>query len=426
MLRTLKTISLAGALAGLLVAGGAAVATNAAHADVTVKFWHSFKGGNGKALDEIIQKFEAANPGIHIEGENVGDYNDIVAKLQAAIPARRAPDAVIMEVTRYGLFAEHGVLADLTPYFDADPLKNNLFDYAREVGVYNGKTYIVPFNSSTPVLYYNKDILARAGYTTEPPLKNFDDILKVARTVTEKLGSDGITGIAAPGQFARWSLIMSNDSDLIDSKTGDILIDKPNTIDAYKWMSSLVYKEKVASADGVTDEDNGKKAFLAGKVGIMLNSTGDYGGAKKAIGDNLVVRPMPCNKVCRVPIGGAGIGILSSSPKAVQDAAYKFISFAASPESNAIWFAATGYMPINKLTAAQPVAAQALATEPGIDVAIKQLDFARGRPRPPVVTWMRSTEYDMWQAMALGQRGVEDTLKDFAERTRQEATRVTN
>ncbi|EJJ26364.1 ABC transporter substrate-binding protein [Rhizobium sp. CF142] len=397
-----------------------------AHADTTVKFWHSFSKSSGDALNKIIANFEAANPGIHIEGEFVGDYNDIVAKLQAAIPAKRAPDAVIMEVTRYGLFADRGALTDLTPYFNADPLKDDLYDYAREVGVYNSKNYIVPFNSSTPVLYYNKDILARAGFTTEPPLKTFADILAVSKTITEKLSSEGITGIAAPGQFARWGLVMSNDSELINSKTNDILLDSPNTIEAYQWMASLVHDQKVASPDGVTDEDVGRDAFFAGKVGISLNSTGDYGGAKKALGDKLEVRPMPCNKVCSVPIGGAGIGILSTSPKDVQDAAYKFISYAASPEANAIWFAATGYLPINKKSASQPVAAEALAKKQGIDVAIKQLEFAHGRARPPVVTWMRSTEYKMWEAMALGQRDVTETMKDFAAQTRDEAKRSSN
>ncbi|WP_454851090.1 ABC transporter substrate-binding protein [Rhizobium binxianense] len=397
-----------------------------AHAETTVKFWHSFSKSSGEALNKIIANFEAANPDIHVEAEFVGDYNDIVAKLQAAIPAKRAPDAVIMEVTRYGLFADRGALIDLTPYFNADPLKDDLYDYAREVGVYNGKNYIVPFNSSTPVLYYNKDILARAGFTQEPSLKTFADIEAAAKTISDKLGSEGITGIAAPGQFARWGLVMSNDSELIDSRTNDILLDSPKTIEAYQWMASLVHDKKLASPDGVTDEDVGRDAFYAGKVGISMNSTGDYGGAKKALGDKLEVRPMPCNRVCSVPIGGAGIGILSSSPKDVQDAAYKFISYAASPEANAIWFAATGYLPINKKSATQPAAAEALATKPGIDVAIKQLEFAHGRARPPVVTWMRTTEYKMWEAMALGQREVEPTMKEFAEQTREEAKRSNN
>jgi sn-glycerol 3-phosphate transport system substrate-binding protein len=397
-----------------------------AEAATTVKFWHTFNKDSGKALDKIIADFEAANPDIDIEAEFVGNYNDVVAKLQAAIPARRAPDAVILEVTRYGLFANNNILTDLTPYFDADPLKADLYDYAREVGVIDGKNYIVPFNSSTPVLYFNKDIFARAGLSAETPLKTFGEILAASKTITEKLGKDGISGIAAPGQFSRWGVVMANDSEMVDPKTGEILLDKPNTIEAYQWMASLVHEHKVASADGVTEEDNGRDAFLAKKVGIMMNSTGNYVGAKKAIGDNLEVRPMPCNKACSVPIGGAGIGIMATSPKDVQDAAYKFISFAASPEANATWFAATGYLPINKKSAALPVAKEALATQPGIDVAIESLPNAHGRARTTVVTWMRTTEYKMWEAMALGQRKVDETMKDFAAQTRDEEKRASN
>ncbi|MBY6049037.1 ABC transporter substrate-binding protein [Vannielia litorea] len=401
-----------------------ALAASAASAETTVEFWHSFSGDSGEVLDGIVAEFEAANPGIDIDAQHIGNYNDIVTKLQAAIPARRAPDAVIMEVTRYGLFADRGVLTDLTAYLEADPLKDELFDFAREVGVYQGKNFIVPFNSSTPVLYVNTNIFADAGMEEIPPLTTFDEILAAAQTVQAELGDTGISGIAAPGQFARWGLIMANDSDLIDSVSGEILIDAPNTVEAYQWMASLVHEHGVASVDGVTKENNGRDAFLAGKVGMMMNSTGNYRRSKTALGDDLLVLPMPCNKACAAPIGGAGIGILSTSEQEVKDAAYKFISFAAGAESNAKWFAGTGYMPINKNTKDQPVAAEALEGEPGISVAIEQLSVARGRPRPPVVTWMRASEYDKWQAMALGQRDVTETLTDFATQTRAEEART--
>lgn len=410
--------ALAASILVLSASGGSA------SAQVNVEFWHSFGGDSGEALAKIIDNFEAENPDITIEAEHIGNYEDIVTRLQAAIPAGREPDAVIMEVTRYGLFAERGILTDLTPYLDADPLKDELYDFAREVGVYEGKNYIIPFNSSTPVLYYNKDIFERAGFSEEPPLVTYDDLLAVAQQVTDELGDEGIFGIAAPGQFARWGLVMGNDSNLIDPVSGEILLDADNTIEAYEWMASLVHEHKVVSVDNVTNETTGRDGFYAGRVGIMLNSTGNYGDAIDALGDDLAVRPMPCNEVCSVPIGGAGIGILESAEQEVKDAAYEFISFAASAESNAIWFAATGYMPINRATAEQPIAAAALENQPGIDVAINQLEFAHGRPRPPVVTWMRSSEHDLWQAMALGQRSAEETLTEFAERTRAEADRL--
>ena len=395
----------------------------AVQAETSVTFWHSFNGASGEALEEIITNYQAQNPDVVIAAEYVGNYNDIVARLQAAIPANRGPDAVILEVTRYGLFADAGVLADLTPYFDADPLKDELYDYAREIGVIGDKSYIVPFNSSTPVLYYNKALFEQAGIAGEPALGTFDEILTAAQTVSETLGANGISGIAAPGQCARWGLVMANDSDLIDAMSGEILLDAPNTIEAYEWMASLVHEHQVASADGVTEEDNGRDAFLAARVGMMFNSTGNYVGARAALGDDLGVLPMPCNKVCSVPIGGAGIGIMASAPQEVQDAAYDFVSYAASAEANAIWFAATGYLPINRNSAEQPVAAEALASQPGIDVAINSLPNAHGRARTPVVTWMRTTEYDMWQAMALGQREVEETLVQFATDTRAEEAR---
>ena len=403
-----------------------AVSASAAQAQTTVTFWHSFNNKSGEALEEIIGKYEAANPEVDVQAEYVGNYNDIVARLQAAIPSNRAPDAVILEVTRYGLFPDGGVLADLTPYFDADPLKDELYDYARQIGVIGDKNYIVPFNSSTPVLYYNKDIFARAGIEGEPDLSTFEQIADAAQTVSDALASEGITGIAAPGQFARWGLVMANGSDLIDATTGEILLDDPKTIEAYEWMASLVHDRQLASADGVTEEDNGRDAFLAGKVGIMMNSTGNYVGARDALGEDLGVLPMPCNDGCAVPIGGAGIGILANSPQEAQDAAYDFVSYAASAEANAIWFAATGYLPINRNSAEQPVAAEALASQPGIDVAINSLPNAHGRARTPVVIWMRTNEYDMWQAMALGQRPVEETLIQFAEETRAEEARTSN
>ncbi|MTH79150.1 extracellular solute-binding protein [Paracoccus aestuariivivens] len=411
-------------------AAGAAVllltTTLSAQADVTVEFWHSFGKKQGEALNSIIEKFEAANPGIKIDAEHVGNYEEIVTQLQAAIPAGRAPDAVIMEVTRYGLFAERGILTDLTAYMDADPLKENLYPFAQEIGLYKGKNYIVPFNSSTPVTYVNRDLFARAGYAELPPLTTFAEVSKAAQTIQSKLGDEGVFGIAAPGQFTRWGLVMGNGSELIDRSTNEVLLDSQKTIDAYQWMSSLVHEQKVASADGVTDEDAGSDAFLAGKVGIIFNSTGNFGGNFKALGDKLGVLPMPCNNGCAVPIGGAGIGILDAADQEVKDAAYKFVSFAANPESNAAWFAATGYMPINRLAGEQPAAIEAMANQPGIDVAIKQLDVAFGRARPPVVTWMRSSEYDLWQAMALGQREVPAVMTDFAARTRAEATRLSN
>lgn len=396
---------------------------SAANAKSTVTFWHSFGGENGKALERLVAKFEAENPEIDIDALYTGNYEDIVTKLQAAIPARRHPDAVILEVTRYGLFAERGILEDLSPYLEKDPIKDDLYPFAIEVGQYKGKNYIVPFNSSTPVFYYNKEIFDRAGVDTSK-LNNWKGVRDTAITIHTKLGGEGIYGIQPMGQFARWAVTMLNGSDLINTKTGDIIIDSPATIEAYQWMADFVNELKVTSLDPVTDEKAGKALFTSGKEAMTIESTGTLGGYRKALGDKLGVLPLPCNaENCAVPIGGAGIGILSAIEAEKKEAIWKFISFMTSPESNAHWFASTGYLPINKKTLEVEEAKKVFEEDARSKVAIEQLGIARGRPRPPVVTWMRTTEYDIWQQIALGKREVKEALSEFAARTREQAAK---
>src|SRR3546814_11690328 len=89
----------------------------AAEAATTVKFWHSFNESNGETLDKIVAGFEAANPDIDIEAAYVCNYNNIVAKLQAAIPARSAPETVILQVYLYGRFARKTLLPDMHHHF---------------------------------------------------------------------------------------------------------------------------------------------------------------------------------------------------------------------------------------------------------------------------------------------------------------------
>lgn len=397
--------------------------TSVADAKNTITFWHSFGGENGKALERLVTQFEKQNPDIDIDALYTGNYEDIVTKLQAAIPARRHPDAVILEVTRYGLFAERSILEDLSPYLEKDPIKDDLYPFAIEVGQYKGKNFIIPFNSSTPVMYYNKDIFERAGVDASK-LSTWDGVRETATTIHSKLSGEGIYGIQPMGQFARWAVTMLNGSDLINTTTGEIIIDSPETIEAYKWMSDFVKELKVTSLDPVTDEKAGKVLFTGGREAMSIESTGTLGGYRKALGDKLGVAPLPCNSEnCAVPIGGAGIGILSAIDAEKKDAIWKFISFMTSPESNAHWFASTGYLPINKKTLDIEEAKQVFNADARSQVAFEQLEIARGRPRPPVVTWMRTSEYDVWEQIALGQREVNDALAEFASRAREQAAK---
>ena len=101
-MRTLGIVRLAIVLAAWLLVSPAWA--------MEVTFWHSLSGSDGQTVETMAQEFNTAHPGVTIKPVFVGEYGDAVTKLQAAIPAGRQPDLVMLEITRYGLFAERGAL----------------------------------------------------------------------------------------------------------------------------------------------------------------------------------------------------------------------------------------------------------------------------------------------------------------------------
>ena len=144
-----------------------------------------------------------------------------------------------------------------------------------------------------------------AALTIRNLYKRFGKNVETLKNVNIAINSGEFMVFVGPSGCGK-STLMNMIAGLEEVSAGDILIDAPGTVEAYEFMASLVHEHKVVSPDGVTKENNGRDAFLAGKVGMMTNSTGNYGSAASSLGDDLAVLPMPCNKVCSVPIGGAG------------------------------------------------------------------------------------------------------------------------
>ncbi|MEO1019708.1 MAG: extracellular solute-binding protein, partial [Pseudomonadota bacterium] len=145
---------------GLVSALALSVASLSAEAQTDVTFWHSFGSGKGaEAIDLLVERFNGSQEDVIVTAEFVGDYDEMVTKLQAAIPAGNQPDIVQLEATRYGLFADRGTLEPLEPYFEAtgQAFVDDIRPFALEASLYQGNSYVIPFNVSTPLLYYNKD-----------------------------------------------------------------------------------------------------------------------------------------------------------------------------------------------------------------------------------------------------------------------------
>lgn len=414
--------SLSWALAASAVAAGLVLEPLPARAATEVTFWHSFASGEGaKAIATLVERFHAAQPEVRVKAEFAGSYGDLVTKLQAAIPAKRQPHLVMLEITRYGLFAERGALVPLEPFFEREGAEfvAQIRPFAREAALYKGRSYVIPFNVSTPLLYYNRDLFAAAGLDPNKPPATWDELLTAARKLhRSENGRTSVWGINPPPQWVRWAMTHQAGGGWVLPDTDEVLIDRPESIEAYRTAASWVLEHGVASKDAALDEKVAVQYFLSGQAAIHFDSTGSLGNLVRDAKFSVGVAPLPCKLRCAAPIGGAVIGIMAGHSAAETEAAWRFLAFINRPEQNATVFALTGYLPVLVDTPNMPEAKARLDADPAWSVAIKQLDVAFVRARPPAMPAIRAKEEQVWQAIVLGKQTAEAALAEFAREMR--------
>lgn len=396
-----------------LVAG---LMSSAAYAQTKIEFWHAFSGNNGNAVDELATMFNGSQSDYEIVPVYTGNYTEGTQKLTAAIAGRTAPGLVMLEITRYGLFADRGALAPLQPYIDAagSDWTDQIRPFALEASKYLGESYVVPFNVSTPVMYYNKDLFRAAGLDPEQPPKTWDEVTEAAKALTIKEGDEVKQwGVSPPPQWVRWAMTNQAAGGWVDPADNAVQLDMPESIFAYQYAADWVNVHGVASLEAALDSGVANQWFDSGRTAIEFNSTGGLTGNLQLPFD-LGVAPLPCQAVCAAPIGGATLGIVASADQEVKDGAWEFIRYVTTPENSGFVFVRTGYLPIIKGAIETEIAQERITEHPEYLVANNQLEIAFARARPPAMPAIRSEEPSVWEAIVLQQQTAEEALTDFA------------
>ncbi len=394
-----------------------------AAAQVEVEFWHAFSGNNGEAVGELAAQFNAAQDDYEIVPVYTGNYTEGTQRLTAAIAGNTAPGLVMLEITRYGLFADRGALAPLQPYLDAsgDELVARIRPFALEASRYLGESYVIPFNVSTPVFYYNRDAFRAAGLDPDAPPATWEDWLAAAQALTIRDDAGNVTqwGMTTPPQWGRWAMTNQAGGGWIDPADNAVQIDSPASIRAYQFAADLVNVYEVASLEAALDEGVAAEYFISGRAAMEVNSTGGLTRKLAEAPFELGVAPLPCDVICAAPIGGATLGIVATAPQEVRDGAWAFIEFATTVENNAFIFARTGYLPIIEGAIDHPLAQEVIDASPAYLVANSQLEIAFTRARPPAMPAIRAEEPAVWQSIVLQQETAEEALTDFAATMRE-------
>ena len=379
-------------LASLALAIGFASASASALAATEVEWWHAMGGGLGKKVDEIAADFNASQDDYVVKPVFKGNYSETMTSAIAAFRAGKGPDIVqIFEVGTATMMSAKGAIVPVHQLMaDFEPQEGTAFDpnaYLSAVTGYytdtDGKMLSMPFNSSTPVTYYNKDVLAKAGVDSLP--QTWQEMGVALKKVVD-------SGAASCGLTTTWPswVMLENFSARNDVPFASQANGFAGTDTRLEFNTTAVVDHIQRLDDWQADKrfvfggrfDDAAPKFYSGECAMMMGSSASYAGVKEsAKGFEFGVAPLPYDSdVIETPqnsiIGGASLWVLSGHSDEEYQGVAKFFQYLSKPEVQADWHQFTGYLPITTAAAELTREQGFYAENPGTDVAITQMTSA--------------------------------------------------
>jgi multiple sugar transport system substrate-binding protein len=340
----------------------------------TLNVWA--QAGEGAALPAFAKEFEAANPGVKINVTAM-PWDAAHNKYQTAIAGGNTPDVAQMGTTWMGDFANAFVPTPTS--IDTSVF----FPGAVKSTVVGGTAYGVPWSSDTRVVYYRKDLLAKAGYTTFPT--TWADFKALAKALQTKAGAKWGVALPVSGADSFQSMLFvpwSGGAKLMNENQTKWTLDTPAWVDALKYYQSF-FTEGIANPNPNTGAGGQESAFVDGSIPMFVAGPSGIGSLVKAGGvgyeDKFGVAMVPKDKSATSFVGGSNLVVFKGSKN--QDAAWKFIQWLSQPEVQVRWYKAATDLPAVQSAWHDP----ALADDKMLAVFGDQLKS--GDSPPQVKTW---------------------------------------
>ncbi|MFX0546204.1 ABC transporter substrate-binding protein [Roseovarius sp. S1116L3] len=341
--RLTTTLSLTTAL----VAGGASMA--AAETELTMYYPIAVGGALTDVVDGIVADFEAENPDIKVNAIYSGNYDDTrVRALSALNSGEPAQLAVMFSIDAYDLIEQDLIVPfdDLIEGEDGTEWLNSFYPALMANGQVEGQTWGIPFQRSTIVAYYNKDMFREAGLDPEAPPSTWDEMVEMGKALTK----DGTSGIMIPSTgYPYWmfqALAIQNGKELMSDDGLTTYFDDPAVVDTLEFWKSLSTEHGIMP-EGTVEWGTLRQAFLEGQTAMMWHSTGNLTAVKDAASFDFGVAELPANERKGSPTGGGNFYIFKDTSDEERAAALKLIRFMTAPEQAAEWSIATGYMGVS-------------------------------------------------------------------------------
>jgi len=409
-----------GVLGACVLALCATVALAQAPVEVPFFFPVAVGGPITKIIDGYAADFEKENPGIKLRPIYAGSYQDTIAKALTAVKSGEPPvTSILLSTDMFTLIDEDAIVPfdDLIKTAEDRAWLSSFYPAFMENSQTGGKTWGIPFQRSTIVMYYNKEAFKEAGLDPNRPPGTWQEMADYASKLTKRDGSGNVTqwGVQIPSSgFPYWlfqGLVIENGVNLMNSAGTEVYYDKPEVIGALQYWMDLVNKQKV-HPPGIVEWGTTPKDFFERKVAMMWTTTGNLTNVKQNAKFDFGVAMLPANKQRGSPTGGGNFYIFKKSTPAQREAAFKFIKWATTPARAAQWGIDTGYVAVRADAWETPAMKQYVAGFPAAAVARDQLPFAKAELSTHDNQRVTKALNDGLQAALTGAKPADQAMKD--------------
>ena len=356
-----------------------------AHAATEVQFWHAFTGRLGELVAEQVETFNGSQSEYQIVASNKGNYSETLNAGIAAFRAKEQPHILmVFEVGTATMMGAKGaikpvyeVMNDAGATFDPDAYIGSVKGYYTTT---EGQMLSLPFNSSTPVLWVNKDALKEAGVDPEVDLSTWEKVDAVLDKV-KAAGSECPLTTAWQSWIHLENLSAYHDTPFATKDNGFAGLDTE-----LAFNSPLHVKHIQAMGDWAKDgkfmyagrRNEGGANFRAGECALFTESSAGYAGISSEAEFEFAVRPLPywegaVDAPQNTIIGGASLWVMEGHEDEEYKGVAAFLNFLSSQDIQAKWHQDTGYLPITADAGIKTKADGFYDKNPGTDVAVVQM-----------------------------------------------------
>ena len=343
-----------------------------------ISFWHAMSGAGQASLDGIVADFNASQEKYEVQAEFQGSYEESLTKLRSVGGTKDAPAITqVFEVgTKYMI--DSGFVEPVQKFIDEDnydlsQLEGNILNYY----TVDDQLYSMPFNSSTPIMLYNKDAFKAAGLDPEKAPETFSEVIEAAA----KLKTDDMKGFSmlTYGWFFE-ELVATQGGIYVNEENGragdatEATFNGPEGLNVFNLLDTM--NKAGTFGNFGTNWDDIRAAFQTGKVAMYMDSSAGVKGIIDNAPFEVGAAYIPyADEVKRngVVIGGASLWMSKGIADAEQEAAWEFMKYLTTPEVQAKWHLETGYFAINPSAYDEQIVKDAWDVTPQLKVTVDQL-----------------------------------------------------